>query len=171
MKNNIQKIVIVVRAIFKFGDKYLVLEQVNASGNTYLLFPGGHAKEGESLLMALKREVGEELGIKCFKPKSLVFVKETLNPFDQGFEYFFECESKENLSKIDIKQKGMVGYEEIKSYKWMTSSELNSDHRFFPKDFFSGNNYQYLKINMFQYKALYGNDRNVKKKYESKKRQ
>lgn len=158
----LDKIVIVVRAVFGFGDKYLVVEQENASGNSYLLFPGGHANCNESLIAALKREIAEETNIDNFTPQKIIFVKETFTPFDRNFEYFFQCETNIKFADIKIKQTEYTGYEKIKKYLLLSASELDADSRFFPKHFFGESNYQYLELNLDRYKQLYGNDRNIK---------
>ncbi|MFA5828418.1 MAG: NUDIX hydrolase [Candidatus Shapirobacteria bacterium] len=163
--NSNTKIVTVVRAVFRLENQYLVVEQINASGNTYLLFPGGHADPGESLVTAIKREVAEELNVEKCIPKKIIFVKETLTPFDRTFEYFFECEPSMYITDIRVKQKEYTGYEGIKRCLWKSAIDLETDNKFFPKHFFSKDNYQYLELNIDQYKDLYGNDRNIKALY------
>ena len=155
------KIVTVVRAVFRFENKYLVLEQKNASGNTYLLFPGGHVNAGESLTTALNREITEELNIKSFSQNNIIFIKETKTPFDRAFEYFFECETKMAISDIKVLQDKYTGYEKIEKCLLLNQNELKNDKRFFPKNFFARNNYQYLELALDQYRQLYGNDRNI----------
>lgn len=48
------------------------------------LSPGGHMDRGETLLEALNREIGEELGIKnCFKEEQLPFLM-TITPIENN---------------------------------------------------------------------------------------
>jgi len=159
---NNEKIVVVVRAVFKFDEKYLVIEQMNASRNDYLLFPGGHAKSNESLIATLDREIGEELNIKNFVAKELRFVKETVSPFDRNFEFFFECETEMKFNEIEIVQKEYTGYEKIKKCILKTEEELRDSSNFYPEMFFDPKKYQFLELDLVQYKNLFGLDRNIK---------
>jgi len=158
-----EKIVVVVRAVFRFEDKYLVVEQQNASGNTYSLFPGGHVKPHESLEEAVVREVGEELNIDDTRPVRPLFIKETLSPFDRDYEVFFECDTKNDLSKVEVRQKAYTGYEKINKCLLKTEGELKTDKNFFPESFFSTSKYQYLELELKEYITRFGRDRNVRK--------
>lgn len=154
--------VIVVRAVIRFGDKFLLIEQMNASGNDYLLFPGGHVNLDESLLVALHREIREELNISDLNIKELRFVKETVSPFDINFEFFFECETSMKYEDIEIIQKEYTGYEKIKKCVLKSDAELMFNSSFYPEDFFKPLKYQLLELNLNQYKKRFGEDRNIK---------
>ncbi len=161
MKTN--KITIVVRAVFKFNNKYLVVEQENASGNIYLLFPGGHKEINESLENAVVREVGEELNITDTTVNKMLFVKETLTKFDRTFEFLFECSTAMDPKNITIKQKEYTGYEKIFKCLLIKKGELLLKTNFFPEKFFSKKKYEYLELNLDAYIKRYGHDKNIKK--------
>ena len=156
-----EKIVVVVRAVFKFEDKYLVVEQKNASVNTYLLFPGGHAKSNESLTEAIIREVKEELNVDDTKPIRPLFIKETLSPFDRDYEIFFECGTNKDFTEISVKQKAYTGYEKINKCLFKTEDELMISKNFFPEYFFATTKYQYLELGLEEYINRFGKDKNV----------
>lgn len=158
-----KKITIVVRAVFKEGDKYLVIEQKNASGNIYLLFPGGHKKINESLEEAVVREVNEELNITDTKVENVLYVKETLTVFDRTFEFLFGCSTQKDLKDVEVKQKEYTGYEKIGKVLLMDEHTLSSRPSFFPEHFFSSKKYEYLELSLDEYVKRYGNDRNIKK--------
>lgn len=153
---NLAITVTVVRAIFKFEGKYLLIEQSNASGKNYLLFPGGHVDVGESLLTGLKREIQEELDIDDFFIKKLVFVKETHSPVNKNFEFFFECETTKKFDQIKVAQLGLVGNEKIKKCLLMSETEIKGLPNFYPEDFFNKIGYQYLHLNTVSYKKRFG---------------
>lgn len=156
-----EKIVVVVRAVFCFKDKYLVIEQENASENIYLLFPGGHVEPNESLKEALFREINEELFIKDVRIVRLAFIKETLSPFDRNYELFFECTTSDVFENIYIKQNKTVGHEKISRCMLKTSKELKTAKNFFPEEFFEDTKYQYLELDLPEYMMRFGKDRNV----------
>jgi ADP-ribose pyrophosphatase YjhB (NUDIX family) len=156
-----EKIVIVVRAVFCFRDKYLVIEQENDSENKYLLFPGGHVEPNESLKEALFREVNEELFIKDIQIIRLAFIKETLSPFDRNYELFFECSTSNVFEDIYIKQSDAIGHEKIKRCMLKTSKELKEARNFFPEEFFKDTKYQYLELDLPKYMMRFGKDRNI----------
>lgn len=158
-----EKNVVVVRAVFKFGEKYLVVDQQNASGKSYQLFPGGHINPGESLVNGVIREVNEELNIEDTKPGQIIFFKETLSPFDRNYEFFFECRTAKNISEVKVKQKEYTGYEKIKNCRFETEKNLKQSSNFFPEGFFSEDKYQYLELDLPEYIRRFGNDNNINK--------
>lgn len=151
-----KKLISVVRAVFTFDNKYLVIEQENASGNKYLLFPGGHTKSEESLRDAVIRELGEELNIDDTKVQNIIFLKETLSPFDRDYEVFFTCTTSKEFSDIEIKQKEYTGHEKIGRCLLMSKEELVSNPFFYPKYFFAESNYQYIEMDVEEHKRLFG---------------
>jgi 8-oxo-dGTP pyrophosphatase MutT (NUDIX family) len=163
MNKNQINIVFVVRAIFKIGNKYLVIKQKNASGNEYLMFPGGHKNLSETLEESLEREIKEEINISDFSIKNISFINETLTIFDRTFEIFFNCSTYKNLEKVKPKQKGFVGFEKISECLLYTKNQLLKCDNFFPIDFFDGKKYKYHEIDVEEYKKRFGIDRNIKK--------
>lgn len=155
------KIVLVVRGVIKYEGAFLLIKQRNKSDKEYILFPGGHVEEGESLQSALKREFKEELGINIV-PQKILFTRETDSPFDKCLEIFFECETKSKISNVKVIQKGEIGQEELVGIGYYQNSELVQMNNFVPGPQFFDSDYEYRKIDKNEYISIFGKDKNFK---------
>jgi 8-oxo-dGTP pyrophosphatase MutT (NUDIX family) len=100
MKNN--KIDVLVRAIIEIGGKILVCRK---KSRKYYFFPGGHVEFGESAKKALKREIGEELGLNI---KECSFIGCSEHQFIEDRKKYHEInlafQTKTDKIKIESKE-------------------------------------------------------------------
>ena len=66
------------------------------------------------------------------------------------------------FNEIEIVQKEYTGYEKIKKCILKTEEELRDSSNFYPEMFFDPKKYQFLELDLVQYKNLFGLDRNIK---------
>ncbi|MDD2505117.1 MAG: NUDIX domain-containing protein [Bacilli bacterium] len=87
--------------IIKKNDKYLIL---NVDDSAYYHIPGGHIEIGEDSLVAVTREIKEELGYTV-KTASLFCIQENFykkkSAVQHGVEYYYLIETEEELETID----------------------------------------------------------------------
>lgn len=155
------KVILVVRCVIKYGGAFLLIKQKNKSNKEYFLFPGGHVEEGENLQSALKRELYEELGIEVL-PQKILFTRETDSPFDKCLEIFFMCKTKSKKSSIKTFQKGVVGQEELISVNFFQKNELIHLKSFVPGPQFFSSDYEYRNLDTNEYVSIFGKDKNFK---------
>ena len=68
-----------VGALLRSGDSVLLLRQ-EKGGRSYWLLPGGGVEEGESLHVALARELAEECGIEGLMLEGPIAIVESIAP-------------------------------------------------------------------------------------------
>jgi len=68
-----------VGALLRHGDSVLLLQQRKA-GRAYWLLPGGGVEEGESLHVALARELAEECGLEGLTLEGPIAIVESIAP-------------------------------------------------------------------------------------------
>jgi ADP-ribose pyrophosphatase YjhB (NUDIX family) len=68
-----------VGALLRHGDAVLLLRQ-EKSGRSYWLLPGGGVEEGESLHVALARELSEECGLEGLALEGPIAIAESIAP-------------------------------------------------------------------------------------------
>jgi 8-oxo-dGTP diphosphatase len=68
-----------VGALLRSGDSVLLLRQ-EKSGRSYWLLPGGGVEEGESLHVALARELSEECGLEGLTLEGPIAIVESIAP-------------------------------------------------------------------------------------------
>jgi ADP-ribose pyrophosphatase YjhB (NUDIX family) len=68
-----------VGALLRHGDSVLLLQQSKA-GRSYWLLPGGGVEEGESLHVALARELSEECGLEGLTLEGPIAIVESIAP-------------------------------------------------------------------------------------------
>src|SRR5574337_1246686 len=80
---------VVVSALIKKGNKYLLIKEKLESGRDIWIIPGGGVDFGESLEEALLREMKEELGIDIKIQKFLKFHESIFPDFNYHTVIFF----------------------------------------------------------------------------------
>lgn len=115
-----KKIIPVVLAVIKHGNKFLVTKRVHSDKRFHdkWQLPGGELEFGEKLEEALTREIKEELNAKI---KILKFLGNVYTPIRHnwhGILFPFLCELKSDESKIRLDH-------EASAYKWYTKNELS----------------------------------------------
>jgi 8-oxo-dGTP diphosphatase len=68
-----------VGALLRHGDAVLLLQQ-EKGGRSYWLLPGGGVEEGESLHVALARELSEECGLEGLALEGPIAIAESIAP-------------------------------------------------------------------------------------------
>jgi ADP-ribose pyrophosphatase YjhB (NUDIX family) len=68
-----------VGALLRHGDAVLLLQQ-EKGGRSYWLLPGGGVEEGESLHVALARELAEECGLEGLTLEGPIAIVESIAP-------------------------------------------------------------------------------------------
>jgi 8-oxo-dGTP diphosphatase len=68
-----------VGALLRHGDGVLLLQQ-EKGGRSYWLLPGGGVEEGESLHVALARELAEECGLEGLALEGPIAIVESISP-------------------------------------------------------------------------------------------
>ena len=68
-----------VGALLRYGDAVLLLQQ-EKGGRSYWLLPGGGVEEGESLHVALARELFEECGLEGLALEGPIAIVESIAP-------------------------------------------------------------------------------------------
>lgn len=114
-----QKSFIVVKALIKKGDKFLLLKKAKG-GNSQSAgreTPGGHLEEGEEFLVGLAREIKEETGLSV----------RILFPFNA---YWVQVESNESLIGINYLAEWQSGdpiiSNEHNRYQWASVIEIRT---------------------------------------------
>jgi len=116
----------VVLAVIKKQDKYLFTLRVDKHKDLdgKWQIPGGAVEFGEIPIVALHREVKEELGIEVNVLHNNPHVETILRKKWQGILLCFLCEMKDITSRIILN-------EEATDWKWMSLDELHS-HKLIP---------------------------------------
>lgn len=117
---------------FKMRVAGLVIKEgklltVNICNNGFYCLPGGHVHLGESSEEAIKREIGEEVGLTCKNVKMLAFIenffKSVKNVVTHEVCYFYIVEPNEDIKTEDY------------SYVENDEGELkNLEFKWFPLD-------------------------------------
>lgn len=122
-----------VNALIIKDRKVLTIKKRNGENIDYIL-PGGGQEFGETLEMAVKREVKEEVGA-TIKNMELIFVREYIGMNHQYSErdkeihvvsHIFKCEIDEDSKFVLEPDEDQVGLE------WIEISKLNK-YNFYPK--------------------------------------
>ena len=122
--------------IFNSENKLLTVQH---HGSDFWALPGGKVDEGEDLKTCLKREIFEELGIKC-SVENLAFVHEFRwsENSDVTTEFFFVVKITDNDMNIS-EFSGKFAEQELKKINWNTlDKELNIKPEFL-KNFYAEN--------------------------------
>lgn len=111
--------------IIKKDDKYLIL---NVDNSDYCHIPGGHIEIGEDSLVAVTREIKEELGYTV-KTANLFCVQENFYEkkgiVQHGIEYYYLIQTVEEIETIDREViENDRGVEKKLLIKWVTINEL-----------------------------------------------
>lgn len=93
-------IVVRVRAVV-FLDGGVVVAREPRRGRHHVTLPGGRAKEGESLVETVAREVLEETGLQV-KVGDLIYVAEVLAARRQDLNLIFRAEAKSGTQGVDL---------------------------------------------------------------------
>lgn len=109
-----------VAAIIEHNNKFLIVEERDASGQTVYNQPAGHVEPNESITNAIVREVFEETGLE-FVPESIVG-HYLLSPATNGKHYYRICftghaNDFENLKPRDS---------DIIACHWLSVTEIKS---------------------------------------------
>lgn len=107
---------VAIKAVIVKNDKALVLKD-NSRFKGYDL-PGGKIDKGEGITKALKRELYEELGLKNFSIKEIIFAFERLDYHKNGARLillFYKVEAK--ISKIRLS-------DEHTQFEWISKKDL-----------------------------------------------
>ena len=115
-----KKTVVAAHALIKRGNRFLVTKR--SKSNDYMLgvwdIPGGSLGFGEGIIMALKREVLEEAGLKI-KPGKILFAYGYLsNCSRHQFQLVYECEYLSGDATLNPK--------EHSEYRWIKLAEMKN---------------------------------------------
>ncbi len=106
---------LIVRALIIKNRKILVCW---THGRDYYFLPGGHVEFGETMQVALRRELAEELGVDVAKAK---FIGAVENLFVQNQTQKHEVSF---VFHVDINESNVVSKEEHISFLWMGMDEF-----------------------------------------------
>lgn len=106
---------LIVRALIIKNRKILVCR---TAGRDYYFLPGGHIEFGETMQVALRRELIEELGVELSKTK---FIGAVENLFDQNGMQKHEVSF---VFHVDIKESEVVSKEDHISFFWLGMDEF-----------------------------------------------
>jgi 8-oxo-dGTP diphosphatase len=86
----------------KYQNKWILVRSKNSDS---WIYPGGRIEKDENLIVAAKRELYEETGIKnaYINPISLYSVKNE-DELDYGIIYFAEAQEKARLTEYEIEE-------------------------------------------------------------------
>ena len=117
-----------VRLIIPHENK-LLLEYVE--GEDFYFYPGGKVEFGETLLLACKREMVEELGVK-FVLKKILYIRDflKLEKDEHSVEFFILGEI--NKSVVE-KNPDDPDYKEHHRFEWVEIDKL-AEKEIFPKE-------------------------------------
>lgn len=101
-------------AIIKNGDSYLLEQTTNRNGYKWC-FAGGHLQHNEDDLMAIKRELKEEIGLTDIKLTKIDMLKHP----NKNFIFNIYLITKDiNTNKLQIQK------DEVTKVKWFTKEDL-----------------------------------------------
>ncbi len=111
--------------IIQKDNKYLIL---NVDNSSYYHIPGGHIEIEEDSLVAITREIKEELGYTV-KDAKLFCIQENFyeknNISHHGVEYYYLIETEEDIEPIDrVVIENDRGVEKHLQIKWVSIEEL-----------------------------------------------
>lgn len=106
---------LIVRALIIKNRKILVCR---TAGRDYYFLPGGHIEFGETMQVALRRELLEELGVELTKAKFIgavenIFMQNEIQKHEVSF-----------IFHVDIKESEVVSKEEHISFFWLGMDEF-----------------------------------------------
>ena len=120
MNKSLKKFNIGIKALIVKNGKALVLKEVDKIDKEQILYdlPGGRMEERESIEQTLKRELDEELGLKDFKIKKLIYAAAHPHFDDMGLGLmllYYAVEAK--LSKIKLSKEHI-------EFQWISKANL-----------------------------------------------
>lgn len=95
-----------VRAVIYKDGKILAVRHKDRKGKpkNFWAIPGGGLDPGESLVMGVRREIKEELGVDV-QPGRLLFIQQfrsSRTDCDEELEFFFLAENPEDFAAVDF---------------------------------------------------------------------
>ena len=114
------KIVHVVAAIIRSGDKILATQRGYGEYKDGWEFPGGKIEEGESPQEALVREIREELEADIIVGNHLVTVEHDYPDFHLSMQcYWAELKDGAHLTLLEHKAAKWLAFNELDSIEWL----------------------------------------------------
>jgi len=107
----------IVRGIIKNKDKYLLVKRAEKTGGNLWQFVGGHT-DRQNPIVALKREIAEEVGLKATKPKLVTAFN---NPLTKKKTAFYTTRATGRI-KLQAKEISDYGYFTKKQIQKMPST-------------------------------------------------
>jgi len=127
-----------VSAVIIKDNKVLLIKRLKPNLE-YFTFPGGGIEENESIELALKREVKEELSLNV-KKFTLLFkledqYEDAYNNMHKGnqYEYYFRINNYEGNPEIGGPERERMNKQNQYQIMWFSVEDLNKKSNIFPK--------------------------------------